>query len=52
MTILIYYPKTQQTQRIDCELIEVGPGGIHWTNRGKSGFVGYDTANYTVTIVR
>jgi hypothetical protein len=51
MTILIYYFKTQVTRRIECESVAVGPGGVTWQNRTNIGFIGYDPANYEITII-
>lgn len=52
MKILIFYPKTQKTQTIECQSIEAGPGGLYWNDKdGKFGFIGWDSKNYLVTIV-
>ena len=53
MKILIYYPKTQKTEIIECSIIEAGPGGLYWNNKGeKFGFVGFDSENYQVNILK
>ena len=51
MKILLYYPKTEKTEIIECEYVEVGVGGLFWHSRMSHGFIGHNSTDYKITIV-
>lgn len=55
MKILIYYPKTQKTEIISAETVEIGPGGLTFLNpkskENPIGFIGFCSA-YQISIVK